>query len=544
MGEIVLSLAVTDATGATATDTVKHFAPPPAVLLDVTGTALFGTPLVQPRLEHPFTVPAGVGRLVATLDWGNPANDLDFELLRPDGSSATGGQAQTSAKPETASVSGPAPGAWKAAVYPFLSAPDTYRLRIESVAASPLPLAWAGGIWSFGQLDAQAMTGDAALGTAPYSFAWDLDGDGHLEASGKTATGALPAGEHVVTIRVTDAAGYEVEATAPVTISEADHVLRLQCGGDPRARWMMEFTSTKGTCWSHGGHHTYFTEANLYALRGLHGFVYTVEQQFAWPSEFTPTDPLHSPIVIELSRNGDEFRAVGNATYTLLDVPPDVLPFNGRQGLWFSFEVNGLGKQFRFLRAREPKSFTQGLSGYLDNSLLFAHVDLVRAVAPKPLAETSRALSCGAGDILEDFFAEHPCWFGGLDRYDSPSFWHTYYLGEGAQPARVNGSFTLLPWRADDFNQGRPAVDAAKTKAFVQTSADGVVWRDAAVVAATFGAPQTFDVTLDGSAARFVRLFPEYHARYDQTGSFPANHHPRGYFVGSEITVSGLLPEE
>lgn len=553
-GDILLTLTVTDAASATATDTVKHYRANAPILLDVTGTAAFGTPFVQPSIVHDIVVPPGIGKFVATLDWDNPATDLDFEIFRPGGASATGNAAQTGSKPETATVNNPEPGVWKAHVYPFLSAADTYRLVVQAADASPLPLVSVNGPWGFGQLDAQTVTGGAARGAAPYTFAWDFDGDGFLEAPGATATATLPAGDHTVTIRVTDAAGYEVEATGLVKVSDADRVLRFQCGGDARSRWMMEFSSTRGTCWIHGGHHTYFTESTLYALREVYGFVFSVEQQLAWPTQLDPeasADPsvaVTSPIVVEISRDGDEFREAGSATYTLLSATPEGLAVPERQGFWFGFEVNGNGKQFRFLRVREPLSATQGLSGYLDNSFLLVAVNVVKTVTPHGLAPTTRNLSCSAGDILEDFFATHPCTFGGVDRWDAPSFWHTYYLGEGATLDRIAGSYTLAPFRTDDFFLNRDGAILrnpdvyTKTSAFVQTSVDGVAWTNQAIVPGTYGAPQAFDVTLTpGTAARFVRLFPEYHPGVDNTAAEPSLHHPRGFFLASDVSVTGVL---
>jgi hypothetical protein len=196
------------------------------------------------------------------------------------------------------------------------------------------------------------------------------------------------------------------------------------------------------------------------------------------------------------------------------------------------------GAPFRYVRIHEPLSAAQGLSGYLDHSQFDVEADIVAptpAPAPTP---GERHLACGT-DIMEDFFAAHPCWFGGIDRYDAASFWHTYPVGDGGDLARVRGNFTLAPWRADDWTQGAPVADATNVSARIQTSVDSISWTDLAIVETAYGVPTSFDITVDHQLARFVRLFPEYHARFDQTAEFAPNHHAKAYLVDSSLVVDG-----
>jgi hypothetical protein len=56
--------------------------------------------------------------------------------------------------------------------------------------------------------------------------------------------------------------------------------------------------------------------------------------------------------------------------------------------------------------------------------------------------------------------------------------------------------------------------------------------------------PATFHLDLPGTAATFVRLFPEHHAGWDQWQD-PLQaplHHARGFFVASNLTLEGSFP--
>lgn len=532
-GPVVLTLTVTDALGSTATDTVKVLVESALVLeQDVPITAgapdeLVTTAPVDRRLVN-FAVPAGMARLDATLSWPEADYDLDLVVVGPGGASS-GSAGETAANPERVSFTAPTGGSWQAQVKPFLSGPTTAHLSVRAFPGGGLPTAIAPPSRPYGTLDAQVLTAGATGGTAPYSFAWDADGDGWFETSGASVTLALGAGTHHVAFKATDAAGYEVGGASTLTVKSAEHVLRVACGNEPGALWAMEFAQSGGTCWVHGGHHTYTLAGKQATLRGFEGFAFAVEQQFA-PSVPPASDPTSWVLHVETSEDGLTWTEVGTGRYAY-----------AAQRQYVQLKLSGLAQDFRHIRIHAPLSASQGLSGYLDHSEGYLLVDdLMDAPAPA-LAAGARNLTCDA-DLMEDFFATHPCWFGGVDRYDAPSFWHTYVVGDGAKLDRVHGSFKLLPWRTDDWNQGNATTNATAVSARLMTSVDGSTWTERAVLPGTFGVDVAFDVPLDDVDARFVRLFPENHARFDQTAQFAPNHHPKGFFVDSRITVEGDLP--
>lgn len=530
-GAHTIDLLVTDATGARASDTVRIVVDEAPILLSRSVPVRAGAPeeMVLPnggsadRVFVNFAVPSGMARLEATLSWPDALSDLDLDLTGPL-ATTSGAQGRTAANPERVTLALPRAGLWQAQVKPIASAGTTAELVVQAFPAGALPLAVAQPARPYGTLDAQRLRADAQGGAAPYAFTWDLDGDGWHETPGQEATAARGPGAHLVSFKVTDAAGFEVQGLAPLDVRDAERALRFGCGEDPATSLRaMEFEQSGGTCWVHGGHHTYALPAAS-VLKGVQGFAFAVEQQFAPSVPQGDAWALH----VEASLDGRAWSEVGTGRYDLR---------SQRQQVLLDLETETPAS---FVRIRAPLSATQGLSGYLDHSEGYLFVDGLPAM-PVPLAPATRALTCEA-DLMEDVFATHPCWFGGLDRYDAPSFWHTYALGGESTLARVSGSFTLLPWRLDDWNQGNATSNASLVRARVLTSVDGVAWTERATVATTFGTPTPFDVALDDAPARFVRLFPEEHARFDQTAQFAPNHHPRGYFVDSRLVVAGLLP--
>lgn len=534
LGAQTLTLTVTDALGDVASDTVVLAIGGSPVLVDQDVVITAGVPdgliLVAPadRKTVNFAVPAGLTRLEATLSWPEADYDLDLVVAGP-GGATSGDQGVTGANPERATVHSPPMGTWQAQIDPFLSGSTTARLTIQGFSGVAFPV--PDPIWPrpWGEDDAQQVLGRAKSGTAPYVITWDLDGDARFETSGDWATLSRPAGQHLIPFKATDAAGYEVRGEAPLDVRAADHAQYYACD-DPNADLnAMEFAQSNGTCWVHGGHHTYALPGTA-TLRGVLGIAFSVEQQFA-PGVVDPNDPATWPVHMETSMDGITWTQVMTAPY---------LVTADRQYVWFDDE--GFDQEFRFLRFHNPLSLTQGLSGFLDHTGGYVMVDdLDASPPPATLAQRTRAYACEA-DIMEDFFATHPCWFGGVDRYDSASSWHTYVLGDGATVDRVSGTFTLLPWRTDDWFFGNTLGNATATSAFLLTSVDGVAWTERARIPATYGVPQAFSVTLAGDAARFVRLFPEPHANFDDVAGDPPAHHARGYFTHSAIEVEGMLP--
>lgn len=533
-GPATLTLVVTDALGATASDMVVVIAGRAPVLLSRTIVVEHGVPddAVVPSAISPdrkaftFSMPADIARVDATLSWPGGVDDLDLELSGPGASS--GAQGRTGANPERVVLESPRSGTWTARILPVLSAGTTATLTVQGFTGG-LPAARQLDAQPYGTLDAQETRLEATRGTAPSSFAWDLDGDGWFETEGSAAVTTRPAGAHALPYKLTDGAGLEVRGEATLVVRDAERALRISCSGDGADYAAMEFAQSGGTCWVHGGHHTYSLGGDRAVLRGFEGIAFAVEQQFA-PSAPPPEAPDAWAMHVETSEDGTAWTEVGRGRYLFTS-----------QRQYVAFGIEDVESPFRMIRIRAPLSATQGLSGYLDHTEGWMLVDGLRPAPAPPLAPGTRAFSCER-DLVEDFFATHPCWFGGVDRYDAPSFWHTYVVGGGARLDRVTGSFTLMPWRLDDWNQANATTNASGVRAFLMTSVDGVAWETRAELQATYGAPTPFDVELGGVEARFVRLFPEEHARFHQAAEFAPNHHPKGYFVDSRLVVEGELP--
>jgi hypothetical protein len=560
-GDVTLVLEAQDG-DRTGTDTLVYHVGSGGTLLDATAPAGAGAPdeivgasgLDQQTRTFPFDVPPGLATLAATLDWTNsPAapvlgNDFDLYLVNPDGDVATGTQGATLQKPERVSVSDPAPGQWTARVEGFLHGPDTITVTAQGFSAPPAPVPdpRAGGPYHFGAHDAQRLTSRTPTDASLESLTWDLDGDGRGDDTGPTAEAHLPAGAHEVVLEANESTrGYEAEARATVVVDgTVDHAYDLNCGGSFwQPNWTMEYEVGKGTCWWHNGHHTYFLDGS-YTLAGGAGSVFSVEQQLAPPRSPTPSDDalpsradVDAPIRIEVSRNGQDWTPVGVASYDLADAGTQDLSVPTRQRVAFTLEA--VDQPFRYLRIHQPRSVTEGLSGFLDASDLHVRLDDAPEPPQVPPPQGPRTLSCAEGDILEDFFRAHPCTFGGANRYDTPSFLHTYPLGAAREVDEVTGQASVAPWRTDDYALPLlpPASQITDTRLHVETSADGTHWTTHAKVPVRFGVPSAFVADVD-ETARFVRLHADYHPLYDQPGQSPSLHHPEGYMLSSRITVT------
>jgi hypothetical protein len=294
-------------------------------------------------------------------------------------------------------------------------------------------------------------------------------------------------------------------------------------------------------CWAHMGAHQYFPGVDtIYALRRGEGEVFAVEQQFSPPIEVgaitTGTLHVYTPIVIEISRDGKGWQTVGVAEYHFLGIPGGL---NERQLLHFAFL--GDGQEFRFLRIREPLSAAQGLSGYLDFSQITLDVDIVGPADPLPTQPQVDDLRTCATDILEDIYPGHPCHFGGLDRWDAPSWTHTYYL-DNAQLDRIKGAAILHYFRPDDPGTccGQTVQGILDGSALVQTSLDGVAWDTVGTFPVTYNVPATFDVGgLDHKPAAFVRIISAKHPGW---ANHPALKHAEAFLLFSALQLSGELP--
>ena len=574
-----LVLTVTDADGSTATDSVVEHAVvgAPSTLVDQdidigpgTGVGLVGLSMPTDTVV-PFVVPAGAQTVHAVLTWDDPTGGVQaytiyLDLQRPDGSSADFNQGHDGISPTTMDVAA-RPGAWNADIEPTANAPTTGHLLVTAVVdATQLPV--------FDQLDIYPRYGTMddqfghqhAVGAQPMSYAWDMDGDGVYEASGDIVHASLPLGLHPAHMRATDPSGYRVEAERDYEVVAFDHVLRMSCGGNPHVpTWSMEYADQGDACFIHGGHETFFFGGTVYELHDGDGAVYSVEHQMA-PSLEAANANATAPIHIETSVDGQTWTDVGSATFRYLPADPNEALNNlGDEGLpvrqLIFLSLHGNGEHFRFVRVHDPISAGQGLSGYLDFVALFLNANEVGAVPTPTTATQTKELACANGDVIEDFIAAHPCTFGGVDRYDSASFWHTYVAGDGATLTRIGGSFALAPFRTDDYNNVEtplpflgaaetPSTNASRstdTYAVLETSIDGQSWTRQATIPAKYGVAQAFSIDVPGGqAAMFVRLVPERHPQFDEWKTDPNGksplHHFRGFFLASNLTLEGDLP--
>lgn len=307
----------------------------------------------------------------------------------------------------------------------------------------------------------------------------------------------------------------------------------FRCGGGSgspeavRVIEAMENSYIEGTgyggCWFHTGHHTYDMGAR-YAIGQVSGSLFTVETNFSPPTEIEPPSGSNRTTAdawLETSVDGVTWQTLR------------AIPYNfriGRQEVAFDFDA--AGHVARFIRIRQPKSAAQGLSGFLDSSNFDAEL------LAHPTEPTTRhgftSLTCAA-DIMEGFFAEHPCWFGGINRYDSPSVFHTYAIDD-ASLDRLSGSATFAPWRTDDYHYdgGSPV----SLDAHVQTSTDGTNWTDVGTISGPYGAPIPFEfLDLGGMDARFVRIVGEY---MKNPTRHPSLKHVRAILVASSIQFLAL----
>ena len=232
-GTYTVGLKVTDSTGASATDTVKIavYNPSGTVLLDQSKND--ATPGVlsvgiggQGFVEFPFTVPAGLQSMDVTGSWTNPVNDYDMRLVDPSGAGVAGPGLSAGA-PETITVGSPKAGAWKAVLDKFTTLPDTVTVKVNGMnVVDPRPTVTTTGPYKFLTGATQRLTGSVTGGTAPYTTGWDTDGDGRLDKTGTSVMANLPDGRTLVTLKATDANGFERRQTTSVLVGDADRLAR------------------------------------------------------------------------------------------------------------------------------------------------------------------------------------------------------------------------------------------------------------------------------------------------------------------------------
>jgi hypothetical protein len=307
----------------------------------------------------------------------------------------------------------------------------------------------------------------------------------------------------------------------------------------------METHYVERFCWAHLGAHHYFPGVeSVYALRAGTGVVFSVEQQLSPPTE--PGDlhivppQINSTLAVETSMDGVSWVEVAGVQYRLYRILPFGILADLRQEIPFSFTLDE-EQEFRFLRVRQPVSAMQGLSGFLDHSELSLDVRVVGPVPEETLAPGRLELSC-AEDIMEAFFFTHPCTYGGLNRYDAPSFFHTYPLGGVARVEAIDLRATAAYWRPDDpgFGHGQSLAGMLSGDLLVLASLDGTVWWELGRFPISYG--ESLDAALEtgGATMAFVRVATGKHPGY--TGH-PALKRAEGYLLESALGFTVLQPE-
>jgi hypothetical protein len=224
-GTYVVSLRVTDASGASASDTVKIavYDPNPRVLLDTTvADASPGTLVTGGEVRFPFAVSAGTLRIDATASWSIPANDYDAILLDPAGVQRDD-NGEAAGTPEVLGYANPAPGTWTIVLtkYATFTEPALHVVATGVNTVNPLPTVDTSGPWRFLVGATQSLGASVSGGTAPIATGWDTNLDGRLDATGTSVTTTLAEGRHLVTFKATDANGFERRETTSVFVATA-----------------------------------------------------------------------------------------------------------------------------------------------------------------------------------------------------------------------------------------------------------------------------------------------------------------------------------
>jgi len=567
-GPVTLTFTVTDANGDTAQDTVKyHVAERAGTLLEEALQFTVGVPAttVEAR-EIPFTVTEDVDALEGLLVWQDEdgvefpvtGNDLDFELINPEGDDVTD-EGQTADHPEQTFVDDPMPGEWTVRVDPYLTNDEDATVTIFNLDSPLLPRPVKPGPKLFGVEEEQELVGNADHSAAEAAD-WDLDNDGIYEISDERAIADKPVGEHAVGFRSVDANGYEKYNPFTFEVTDrAENTIAVLCNDRPG--WdihAMEFLASGGTCFMHSGHQTYDL-GHEREIVGGEGSVLSVEQQYSPPTEYE--DPLAgtTPIHIQASHDAQNWQEIDAIEYQFNeDVRDGVLLDDTlliRQRIDYQFDAEDLN--LRYLRFHEPRSAAQGLSGFLDESIAYLYVNdtaETSSIGHSHTESTSLDLSCDDGDVLEDFFSEHPCTFGGVNRYDAASVFHTYKPGEGTQADRIEAEATVDPWRSDDFFEplqigaSQDAIQhnldqLTETSVQLQVSQDSTTWETVAERSVTYGEPFEISAAFDDpKPAPYVRLLPGEHENFDDYKQNAPDHHLEAFLVDSSITVTGDVP--
>ncbi|MGH3442802.1 MAG: S8 family serine peptidase [Nitriliruptorales bacterium] len=228
-GTYTATLTVTDAAGASASDTVVFVVYEPAleVLFDEDGIEnLPGLVAVAFFARRTFTVPEDTAVMTAELTFGVERSDYELRRVDPDGNQS-GGDNPPPGEPARVTVSEPAAGEWTAEILRWTPFPDTARLLVtRDVTEDPRPRVDAGGPYEFVTGEAQLLTG-AVDGGQGVTTAWDLDLDGVFETAGAEVAAALPAGRRLVSFKATSADGHESREMTSVHVGTQEDLDRL-----------------------------------------------------------------------------------------------------------------------------------------------------------------------------------------------------------------------------------------------------------------------------------------------------------------------------
>lgn len=315
--------------------------------------------------------------------------------------------------------------------------------------------------------------------------------------------------------------------------------LDLNC--DPTVETLASFEawyaqrSGRTGCWAHLGHHQYFVGRDqTYFLNSVAGRVVSVEQHFSPPIEpgGAGLNGVFSPIPIEISMDGRVWERVATVNYQLVPVlSPQTINFDLTTG----------GEEFRYLRIRQPLSAAQGLSGYIDHSNFTLNVDTGTAVSAPTLVSQAVLLTC-ATHIMEAIYPGHPCSYGGINHWDAASTFHTYPLDGLATISDIEGVVEVTDNYRRVGTLDFELVPPANATVWIMTSEFGTSWNVVHSFSALFNVPTTFSVTGLSEDARFIRLVTNPHPLWADVTK-PSAKHSQGYFVASQLEVTGDLPD-
>jgi len=542
-----LTLTVTDALGATATDTVA-IGVNPAGSQKFTGSILAGVPVDSAattgldRRSHTFNVPAGTPGFTATLDWLDADfGDFDLHLFDPNGQMVGGESAAGTSKPERLTVTAPLAGTWTARVDAYVAVLDQYTLDIVILgtgSAVPDPGVYHGGgalvsrNYLFGATDVQTLKADHTSDVT--RIEWDLNGDGLFpDAVGNPIVANFtPGGVYPIAARAYNAYGLRETGVTKVEVFTAAHARILRCNGGPQnAQFDMETSAFLPQCWGHIGHNTYYLGPQAWTIAHGLGRSTLLEQGFSPPKTINVN--LTTNTVFETSLDGVTWTPLAVAYYRMSPTDPVA-----RQIVSTPL---GASQPFRFIRVHAPESTAEGLSGFLDASGIELALNPA-TVQGAPRFAGSATLTCEQ-DLMEDFIAAHPCTFGGYNRYDSPSALHTYFLQAGSTAVTsVSGNVTVGPWRHDDWV--RFESDKEGVNMTLEGSEDGIAFLALHTFRAKFFEDTGFNVTFSHpTSLAFLRLRSDYSQLYGRSLSEPAyaaQRHLKGYMLDSRLTVEGL----